>query len=157
MAALSVEYVATLLASGGFGAVVLELIRRVKSKEDKRVLEANAAKDNASADSLIIDSVAGAVAAVTGSLRGEIERLQQEAHDLRDRATTMSVELTAALTKVDALERQLSDKTDQIARLTADLDRVRAERDARGERILQLEGELRQLQSVISAQGRLAE
>lgn len=155
--ALSFEYAATLLASGGFGAVVLELIRRVKSKEDKKVLEANAAKENATGDSLIIDSVAGAVAAVTGSLRGEIERLQHEAHDLRDRAMTMSVELTAALTKVDALERQLSDKSDQILRLTADLDRVRGERDARGDRILQLEGEVRQLQSVIGAQARLTE
>ena len=152
-----IELVVALLGATGAGAIGSELVRRWKSREEKSQITAEAAKSEAEGEALLIDTVAGSVAAITGSLRQELDRLQTEAGDLRDRAKTLEADLRVALVRVSELERALANAEARIAELTADLERVRGERDVSQERIVQQEGEIRQLKAIVEAAGRARE
>lgn len=152
-----IELVVALLGATGAGAIGSELVRRWKSREEKAQITAGAAKSEAEGDALLIETVAGSVAAITGSLRQELDRLQTEAGDLRDRAKTLEADLRVALARVGELERALDTAHARIAELTADLDRVRGERDVSQERVVQQEGEIRQLKAIVEAAGRARE
>lgn len=152
-----IELVVALLGATGAGAIGSELVRRWKSREEKSQITAQAAKSEAEGDALLIETVAGSVAAITGSLRQELDRLQTEAGDLRDRAKTLEADLRVALVRVSELERALAAANVRIAELTADLERVRGERDVSQERIIQQEGEIRQLKAIVEAAGRARE
>ena len=152
-----VELAVALLGATGAGAIGSELVRRWKSREEKSQITAAAAKSEAEGDALLIDTVAGSVAAITGSLRQDLDRLQSEAGDLRDRAKTLEADLRVALARVGELERALANAEARIAELTAALERVRGERDISQERIIQQEGEIRQLKAIVEAAGRARE
>ena len=148
------EYIA-LAGSAGVGAVILEMVRRHKTKEDKTKLKAEG-------DSVIVTAVTAAFTGMTTGLREEIERLQSETHEIRDRASALDTDLRAALIRVDELNRLLADKDLQIERLLAelaemraDIVRIRGERDLARERNTQQEGEIRQLNAIIDAGKRL--
>jgi len=151
----SIEEYITLAGSAGVGAVILEMVRRHKTKEDKTKLKAEG-------DSVIVTAVTAAFTGMTTGLREEIERLQSETHEIRDRASALDTDLRAALLRVDELNRLLADKDMQIERLLAelaemraDIARIRAERDIARERSTQQEGEIRQLNAIIDAGKRL--
>lgn len=151
-----IELGVAILTATGAGAVGAEVVRRWKSREERRGIEASTAKTSAEADALLIDSVAGSVASLTGSLRQEIDRLQTEAGDLRDRATTLEADLRVALARISEMERALATAEARITELLVDLERVRGERDLAHGRIEQLEGEIRQLKAIADAAKRAA-
>lgn len=149
--------VLTLLGGGGLGAVIVALINKLRTREERQEVQAKTAKTLAEGEAAVLTSVASAFTEVTGGLREEIERLQGEAGDIRDRAGLLETELRIAMQRVVDLERQLEDKAAICERLQADLDRVRGERDAAVEKTIQQEGEIRQLKSVIDAHARAAQ
>lgn len=125
--------IAALLTAVGFGGVLTALINR----PSRRAVDATATKDEATGAAGVIAATANAFTEVTSGLREEIERLQRV-------AVTFEADLAAAHERAVALEAQ-------VRKLTADLDRVRQERDAALEKAEMLNGEVRQLQQVITS------
>lgn len=125
--------IAALLTAMGFGGFLTALINR----PSRRAVDATAAKDEATGGAAVIAATANAFTEVTSGLREEIERLQRV-------AVTFEADLAAAHERAVALEAQ-------VRKLTADLERVRQERDAAQEKVELLGGEVRQLQQVIAS------
>jgi len=133
------EGVIALLTALGLGGVLTALIQR----PSRRAIDATASKDHATGEAAVITATASAFTEVTSGLREEIERLQRV-------AVTFEADLAAAHDRAVALDGQ-------VRKLTGDLDRVRRERDAALEKAEQKEGEIRQLQQVISSLRRTEE
>jgi len=127
------EGVVTLLTALGLGGVLTALVNR----PSRRAVDATASKEHATGEAAVITATASAFTEVTSGLREEIERLQRV-------AVTFEADLAAAHDRAVALDAQ-------VRKLTADLDRVRKERDAALEKAEQKEGEIRQLQQVIAS------
>lgn len=127
------EGVVTLLTALGLGGVLTALVNR----PSRRAVDATASKEHATGEAAVITATASAFTEVTSGLREEIERLQRV-------AVTFEADLAAAHDRAVALDAQ-------VRKLTADLDRVRQERDAALEKAEQKEGEIRQLQQVIAS------
>ena len=106
-------------------------------------MDATAAKDEATGGAAVIAATANAFTEVTSGLREEIERLQRV-------AVTFEADLAAAHERAVALEAQ-------VRKLTADLERVRRERDQALEKAEIANGEVRQLQQVITSLRRTEE
>lgn len=133
---LSWEGIVTLLTALGLGGVLTALVQR----PSRRAIDATASKDHATGEAAVITATASAFTEVTSGLREEIERLQRV-------AVTFEADLAAAHDRAVALEAQ-------VRTLTADLERVRKERDLAMEKAEQKEGEIRQLKAVIDAHAR---
>ncbi|WP_336968371.1 hypothetical protein [Brevundimonas aurantiaca] len=131
--------IAALLTAVGFGGVLTALINR----PSRRAVDATAAKDEATGGAAVIAATANAFTEVTSGLREEIERLQRV-------AVTFEADLAAAHERAVALEAQ-------VRKLTADLERVRRERDQALEKAEIANGEVRQLQQVITSLRRTEE
>lgn len=127
------EGIVTLLTALGLGGVLTALVNR----PSRRAVDATASKEHATGEAAVITATASAFTEVTSGLREEIERLQRV-------AVTFEADLAAAHDRAVALDAQ-------VRKLTADLDRVRQERDAALEKAEQKEGEIRQLQQVIAS------
>lgn len=127
------EGVVTLLTALGLGGVLTALVNR----PSRRAVDATASKEHATGEAAVITATASAFTEVTSGLREEIERLQRV-------AVTFEADLAAAHDRAVALDAQ-------VRVLSADLDRVRQERDAALEKAEQKEGEIRQLQQVIAS------
>ena len=127
------EGVVTLLTALGLGGVLTALVNR----PSRRAVDATASREHATGEAAVITATASAFTEVTSGLREEIERLQRV-------AVTFEADLAAAHDRAVALDAQ-------VGKLTADLDRVRQERDAALEKAEQKEGEIRQLQQVIAS------
>jgi len=127
------EGVVALLTALGLGGVLTAWAQR----PSRRAIDATASKDHATGEAAVITATASAFTEVTSGLREEIERLQRV-------AVTFEADLAAAHDRAVALDAQ-------VRKLTADLDRVRRERDAALEKAEQKDGEIRQLQQVISS------
>jgi chromosome segregation ATPase len=149
---MTLEQLLTFAGGGGVTAVIVALVNKFRSREDREAITATAEKNRAEGAADVLTSVASAFTEVTGGLREEIERLQGDAGEIRQRAVRLEAELDAALKRVDDLEHQLDEARLANERLQADLDRVRGERDAAIEKCVQQEGEIRQLKAVIEAQ-----
>lgn len=132
----SFQSIAALLGALGLGSALTALIQR----PSRAAMEASASKDHATGEAAVITATATAFTEVTTGLREEIERLQHV-------AVKFEADLAAAHDRAVALEKQ-------VAQLTADLLRVRTERDAALEKVELLNGQLRQLQQVIASAGR---
>lgn len=148
------EYVGTFLGSLGLGAVLTEMIRKVRSKEDKAAILAIAARDTKQGEAAIIAVLTDAFTDTTGGLRHEIERIRTDAVVLRDRAVSLEQELRAALQKLSELDRNNIDLKAQLIHTQDDVVRLRGERDVAVERIVQQEGEIRQLNTIIEINAR---
>ena len=133
------ELAASLLAALGLGGVLTALAQR----PSHRSVTASAAKDQATGEAAVITATATAFTEITSGMREEIERLQQV-------AVRFEADLATAHDRIVAAEKQ-------AAQLTRDLARVRAERDAALAKIELKDGEIRQLQQVISSMTREAE
>lgn len=131
--------IAALLTAVGFGSVLTALINR----PSRRAVDATAAKDEATGGAAVIAATANAFTEVTSGLREEIERLQRV-------AVTFEADLAAAHERAVALDAQ-------VRKLTADLERVRRERDQALEKAEIANGEVRQLQQVITSLRRTEE
>lgn len=131
--------IAALLTAVGFGGVLTALINR----PSRRAVDATAAKDEATGGAAVIAATANAFTEVTSGLREEIERLQRV-------AVTFEADLAAAHERAVALEAQ-------VRKLTADLERVRRDRDQALEKAEIANGEVRQLQQVITSLRRTEE
>lgn len=125
------EGLVALLGALGIGGVLTALAGR----PSRRAVEATAAKDQASGEAAVITATATAFTEVTSGLREEIERLQRV-------AVTFEADLAAAHDRLVAHEAQ-------IRKLTADLERVRRERDVALEKVEMLNGEVRQRDQLI--------
>lgn len=142
------------LGGGGVGAVIVALVRKPWTLTEQASLNAKAGRERAAGEADVLTAMASTFTDVTGGLREEIERLYSEASEMRQRAVQFEIELRAALKRVSDLEQLLEQKDATIARLQADLDRVRAERDAANERVVQQEGEIRQLNALLESKKR---
>jgi chromosome segregation ATPase len=131
--------VAALVSALGLGG----LLTALASRPARRAVEATAAKDEATGGAAVIAATANAFTEVTSGLREEIERLQRV-------AVTFEADLAAAHERAVALEAQ-------VRKLTADLERVRRERDQALEKAEIANGEVRQLQQVITSLRRTEE
>jgi chromosome segregation ATPase len=127
------EGIVALLTALGLGGVLTAWVQR----PSRRAVDATAANAHATGEAAVITATASAFTEVTSGLREEIERLQRV-------AVTFEADLAAAHDRAVALDGQ-------VRKLTGDLDRVRRERDAALEKAEQKEGEIRQLQQVISS------
>ena len=127
------EGIFALLTALGLGGVLTAWAQR----PSRRAVDATAAKDHSTGEAAVITATATAFTEVTSGLREEIERLQRV-------AVTFEADLAAAYGRAVALDAQ-------VRTLTADLDRVRRERDAALDKAEQKDGEIRQLQQVISS------
>ena len=145
------QVVAALAGSSVLGATITELLRKVRSKEDKAALRAVASRDHAQGEAAVIASMAAAFTGTTGALREEVERMQSMLNELRSRVVEADRELRAAAAREADLERQIVDLKSQLATALADAARLRAERNLALERVIQQEGEVRQDHAVIDA------
>lgn len=151
------ENIAWLLSGGGLGAIILSLLKKPWTKPEQEALSAVASKDRSAGQADLLVAVTTTFKDVTGGLREEIERLQTDAGELRQRAVQFESELKLALQRVDDLERLVAEKDAIIARQQADLERVRAERDLYKERVVQQEGEIRQLKQLLESKSKLTD
>ena len=133
------EGLVAFLGAIGLGGVLTALAQRPA----RRSVDASASKDHATGEAAVITATATAFTEVTSGLREEIERLQRV-------AVTFEADLAAAHDRAVAAEAQ-------IRKLTADLERVRRERDVALEKVEQKEGEIRQLKAVFDAQKRASQ
>ena len=145
------QVVLALAGSSVLGATITELLRKVRSKEDKAALHAVASRDHAQGEAAVIASMAAAFTGTTGALREEVERMQSMLNELRSRVVEADRELRAAAAREADLERQIVDLKSQLATALADAARLRAERNLALERVIQQEGEVRQDHAVIDA------
>lgn len=148
---VSWQGVVALLGTFGLGGVLTAIVQR----PSRRNQEAAAAKDEATGEAAVIASIATAFTGTTGALREEIERMQEMLNELRQRVAEAEAELRAAAGREAALERRIADQRNQLETAQRDLLRLRCERDAAQEKIIQQESEIRQLKAVIAAQGRV--
>jgi len=144
------------VGSGGLGAALLALIQKPWTKAERDLADATADKDKSAGRAEILQAMASTFTDVTGSLREEIERLQGDAGKMRLQAVQFEVELKAALQQVADLEKLLTLKDQKNETLVSEILRVKEERDLARERIVQQEGEIRQLNNLIDSLKRLS-
>lgn len=121
------------LATGGGGAFTLiltEVIKRFKSRQDKRLSDAQAGALEAEGDARILGAATAAFTALT-------ERMSEEVSDLRERVRRCEDEMLELRTERDYLVQER--------------DRVVAENHDLRARCDLLAGELRQLQQLTSS------
>lgn len=147
---LSWEGIVGFLGALGIGGVLTALAGR----PSRRSVEATAANAEATGEAAVIASIATAFTGTTASLREEIERLQDMLNELRSRVVEADVEIKAAALREGELIRENASLRSQLEVSHADVVRLRAERDARDETIVQRDGEIRQLKAVIDAHAR---
>lgn len=141
--------------SSVLGVVAAELIRKVRSKEDKDALAAVASRDHAQGEAAVIAAMAGAFTGTMGGMREEVERLQERLDALHKRVVEAEAALQAAAVENTALVRENTDLRTQLDTAHADVIRIRGERDTAVERVLQQEGEIRQRDAIIEAKKRV--
>ena len=139
-----------LLSACGLGGVLTALAGRPSS----RAVAATAAKDEASGEAAVIASIASAFTGTTASLREEIERMQETLNEFRQRVAEAEGEVRAAVAREAVKDRLIADQKLQLATAHDDVVRLRGERDAFQAKIVQQEGEIRQLKAVIDAHDR---
>ena len=144
------EGVAALLGALGLGGVLTALAQR----PSRRSVEATAANAEATGEAAVIASIASAFTGTTGALREEIERMQDMLNELRTRVVEAEAELKAAALREGDLMREMAGLRSQLEIAHGDVLRLRAERDGAHETIVQRDGEVRHLKSVIDAQER---
>lgn len=143
-----------MLGSGGIGAILLALIQKPWTKAERDRHEAASAKDKNEGNAGVLHAMASTFTDVTASLREEIERLQNDAGEMRLRTIKFELELKAALQQVSDLEKLLSHKDRTNEELMVELTKARAERDLAQSHVVQQEGVIRQLNAVIESQRR---
>lgn len=139
-----------LLSACGLGGVLTALAGRPSS----RAVAATAAKDEATGEAAVIASIASAFTGTTASLREEIERMQETLNEFRQRVAEAEGEVRAAVAREAVKDRLIADQKLQLATAHDDVVRLRGERDAFQAKIVQQEGEIRQLKAVIDAHDR---
>lgn len=144
---MTAEQVLTFLGGGGIAAVVVALINKLRSPEDRKAIHASAAKDRATGEAAVITATASAFTEVTSGLREEIERMQRV-------AVGLETDLASAHARAVALESQVRQLTDDLARVRAERDAALAKAEAAQGKIEQLNGQVRQLQQVLASTGR---
>ncbi|MBX4158771.1 hypothetical protein K4A07_16745 [Lactiplantibacillus plantarum] len=142
--------VLALLSALGLGGVLTALV----SRPSRRTIDATAAKDEATGEAAVIASIASAFTGTTASLREEIERMQETLNEFRQRVAEAEAEVRAAVAREAVKDRLIADQKLQLATAHDDVIRLRGERDAANEKIVQQEGEIRQLKAVIDARAR---
>lgn len=150
--------IVALIGAGGLGGLLTALVQR----PSKRAIEATASKDEATGEAAVISSIATAFTGTTAALRDEIERMQGMLNELRTRVVEAEAEIRAAAAREAGLERIVADQSGVISDLKAQLEishadvvRLRGERDAAQARVIQQEGEIRQLNAVADAAKRM--
>lgn len=121
------------LATGGGGAVTLvltEVIKRFKTRQDKRLSDAQAGALEAEGDARILGAATAAFTALT-------ERMSEEVSDLRERVRRCEDEMLELRTERDYLVQERD-------RVVAENHDLRARNDL-------LSGELRQLQQLTAS------
>ena len=149
-----VQIMMALAGSSVLGATITEMLRKIRSTEDKAALHAVASRDHAQGEAAVIASMAAAFTGTTGALREEVERMQLLLNELRSRVVDAETELRAAAAREADLQRQVVALKAQLESALAEAVRLRAERDAGSERNVQQEGEIRQAHAVIDAMKR---
>jgi len=149
------QIVLALIGSSAVGAILTELLRKFRSKEDKAALAAVASRDHAQGEAAVIGAMATAFTGTTASLREEIERLQDVLNELRSRVVEAEAETRASAAREAVLQQTIADQKAALATSHADVIRLRGERNAALERVTQQEGEIRQLHAVADAAKRL--
>lgn len=139
-----------LLSACGLGGVLTALAARPSS----RAVAATAAKDEATGEAAVIASIASAFTGTTASLREEIERMQETLNEFRQRVAEAEGEVRAAVAREAVKDRLIADQKLQLATAHDDVVRLRGERDGFQAKIVQQEGEIRQLKAVIDAHDR---
>lgn len=142
--------VLALLSALGLGGVLTALV----SRPSRRTIDATAAKDEATGEAAVIASIASAFTGTTASLREEIERMQETLNEFRQRVAEAEAEVRAAVAREAVKDRLIADQKLQLATAHDDVIRLRGERDAANEKIVQQEDEIRQLKAVIDARAR---
>lgn len=148
---LSWEGVVAILGALGLGGVLTAFVQR----PSRRSVDATAANAEATGEAAVITSMASAFTGTTGALREEIERMQGLLNELRTRVVEAEAELRAAALREMDLRRENAVLQGLVETSSADVLRLRAERDAANELNVQREGEIRQLKSVIDAHARV--
>lgn len=144
-----------IMGGTGLGAIIVALIQKPWTRGEQSALHANSSKDKSVGDAGMLTAMASTFTDVTDGMREEIVRLQVHAGDMRQQAVQFEADLRAALQRVEDLHRMLAEKDATINRLQQDLDRVRSERDIAQERVIQQEGEIRQLNMIIESKKRV--
>lgn len=147
-----------MLGGGGVGAVIVALINKFRAPEDRRAVNAAAARDEATAQAAVIASMGTAFTGTTGALREEIERMQDMLDDMRRRVVEAEAEIRAAAAReasqgrtIADQARVIADQKTQLGIAHGDVMRLRAERDAERERADLHMGEVRQLQQLLNS------
>lgn len=153
---LSLFHVIMALAgSSVLGAAATEMLRKLRSKEDKAAIAAMTSRDKAHGEAAVIGAMASAFTGTTGALREEIERMQMMLNELRTRVVEADVEIRAAAAREAALDGLVADLRGQLDASHADVARLRAERQESQARVVQQEGEIRQGHAIVEATRRV--
>lgn len=142
--------IGAMLGALGLGGLLTALVQR----PSRRSVEAAAGRDEATGEAAVIASMAHAFTGTTGALREEIERMQAMLDDMRRRVTEAEAQAVSQARVITEQAALIADLKAQLEISHGDVVRLRSERDSRGERISQLEGDVRQLNAVIAAKDR---
>jgi hypothetical protein len=153
MPGASWQGIGALLGALGLGGLLTALVQR----PSRRSVEAAAGRDEATGEAAVIASIATAFTGTTGALREEIERMQAMLDDMRRRVTEAETQAVSQARVITEQAAVIIDLKAQLEISHADVIRLRSERDSRGERIAQLEGDVRQLNAVIDARDRVGQ
>lgn len=139
--------IAALFSALGLGGLLTALVQR----PSQRAVEATAAKDEATGEAAVIGALASAFTGTTGALREEIERMQDMLDDMRRRVAEAEAKEVAQARVIADQAALIAEQKTQLEVSHADVVRLRAERDESRGRVVQLEGEVRQRDTVIAA------
>lgn len=145
--------IVALLSALGLGGVLTALAQR----PSRRATDATAAKDEATGEAAVIGALASAFTGTTGALREEIERMQDMLDDMRRRVAEAEAKEAAQARVIADQAATIAEQKAQLEISHADVVRLRAERDESRGRVAQLEGEVRQKDTVIAALRRSGE
>lgn len=141
------EGIAALVSALGLGGLLTALVQ----KPSRRSIEAAAGRDEATGEAAVIGALASAFTGTTGALREEIERMQDMLDDMRRRVAEAEAKETAQACVIAEQAATIAEQKAQLEISHGDVVRLRAERDEARGRIAQLEGEVRQKDTVIAA------
>ena len=139
--------IAALVSALGLGGLLTALVQ----KPSRRSVEAAAGRDEATGEAAVIGALASAFTGTTGALREEIERMQDMLDDMRRRVAEAEAKETAQARVIAEQAATIAEQKALLEVSHADVVRLRAERDEGRGRIAQLEGEVRQKDTVIAA------
>lgn len=151
------EMLMAFAGSSVLGAFLTEMLRKVRTKEDKEALSAAAGRDRASGEAAVIGAMAAAFTGTTSALRDEVDRMQELLDDLRLRVAEADAEVLAAAAREVSLQKLLNASEACLVESQAEVIRLRTERQEFLDRTVQQEGEIRQLHATIDAGKREAE